>query len=138
MSQPNVLQAAAGVDPGASGLGKRVLIINDQQTVVIFLQDILGELGFEVCSASTGTEGMSLLQKYAFEGIILDLDMPMMDGISLLEHLKTLSHGVPVIVMSGDPTRTAMIKAIESGARDYLLKPISHEILKFKCLRLFT
>ena len=138
MSQPSVLQAAAGVDPDETGLGKRVLIINDQQTVLIFLHEILGELGFEVCSAMTGSEGMSLLQKFAFEGIILDLDMPRTDGISMLERLQTLSHAVPIIVMSGDPTRSAMIKAVEAGAKDYILKPITHEILKFKCLRLFT
>ena len=137
MVQSIVLRTDAGVEPHDSGLAKRILIVNDQQTVVIFLHEILEELGFAVCSASSGTEGMSLLQQYAFEGIILDLDMPLMDGITTLKRLRTLSNTVPIIVMSGDPTRSAMIKAIQAGAKDYLLKPISHEILKFKCLRLF-
>ncbi len=117
---------------------KRILVVDDQQSVVLFLQEILGQLGFEVFSASTGTEGIALLQKCGFEGVILDLDMPKMDGLTMLDRLRALTHPVPVIVMSGDPTRSAMIKAIKAGANDYLLKPISHEILKFKCLRLFT
>jgi DNA-binding response OmpR family regulator len=56
----------------------------------------------------------------------------------MLNQLRKQSKSVPVIVMSADPTQTAMIKAIEAGARDYLTKPISYEILKYKCLRLFA
>jgi DNA-binding response OmpR family regulator len=56
----------------------------------------------------------------------------------MLSHLRKRANDIPVIVMSADPTRTAMIKAIEAGARDYLTKPISNVILKYKCLRLFV
>ena len=81
---------------------------------------------------------MTLLQEHSFQGILLDLEMPVMDGLSMLSQLRSQSNAVPVIVMSADPTRTTMIKAIEAGARDYLTKPISYEILKYKCLRLFA
>lgn len=119
-------------------LSKRILIIDDQQSIVQLIQEILENLGFEVFTAANDAEGMARLQEDMFHGVLLDLDMAVVDGLQLLSQLRTQSRAVPVIVMSGDPTRSAMIKAIEAGARDYLLKPISPEILKFKCLRLFT
>jgi len=120
------------------GSGKRILIVDDQEAVLLFLQDRLEQLGFVVSSASNGTEGMRLLEEYSFDGVLLDLEMPVMNGLTMLSQLRKQSNDVPVIVMSADPTRTTMIKAIEAGARDYLTKPISNVILKYKCLRLFA
>lgn len=119
-------------------VGKRILIVDDQEDIHIFLRDRLEHLGFAVYSASNGAEALTLLQEHSFQGILLDLEMPVMDGLSMLSQLRKQSNAVPVIVMSADPTRTTMIKAIEAGARDYLTKPISHVILKYKCLRLFA
>jgi DNA-binding response OmpR family regulator len=120
------------------GSGKRILIVDDQEAVLLFLQDRLEQLGFVVSSASNGKEGMRLLQECSFAGVLLDLEMPVMDGLTMLSQLRKQTNDVPVIVMSADPTRTTMIKAIEAGARDYLTKPISNVILKYKCLRLFA
>jgi len=119
-------------------VGKRILIVDDQEAVLLFLQDRLEQLGFMVSTAANGKEGILLLQEHAFQGVILDLEMPVMDGLTMLSHLRKHTNDVPVIVMSADPTRTTMIKAIEAGARDYLTKPISDVILKYKCLRLFA
>lgn len=119
-------------------MGKRILIVDDHQDICLSLGDRLEELGFAVSMASNGMEGLARLQEDVFQGILLDLEMPVMDGLTMLNQLQTQSNTIPVIVMSGDPTRTAMIKAIESGARDYLTKPISDVILKYKCLRLFS
>ena len=121
-----------------STLGKRILIVDDHETVLVFLKDRLEQLGFEVYPATNGKEGMRLLQEESFQGVLLDLEMPVMDGLTMLSHLQKEANNIPVIVMSADPTRTAMIKAIEAGARDYLTKPISNVILKYKCLRLFA
>jgi DNA-binding response OmpR family regulator len=120
------------------GSGKRILIVDDQEAVLLFLQDRLEQLGFVVSSASNGKGGMRLLQECSFAGVLLDLEMPVMDGLTMLSQLRKQPNDVPVIVMSADPTRTTMIKAIEAGARDYLTKPISNVILKYKCLRLFA
>jgi len=118
--------------------GQRILIVDDQETILVFLRDRLEQLGFAIFTASNGAEALALIQKDSFQGILLDLEMPVMDGLSMLSQLRSQSNAVPVIVMSADPTRTTMIKAIEAGARDYLTKPISYEILKYKCLRLFA
>jgi len=119
-------------------VGKRILIVDDQEAVLVFLKDRLEQLGFMVSTAANGKEGMLLLKEHAFQGVLLDLEMPVMDGLTMLSQLQKLTIDVPVIVMSADPTRTTMIRAIEAGARDYLTKPISDVILKYKCLRLFA
>jgi DNA-binding response OmpR family regulator len=119
-------------------MGKRILIIDDQATIVLFLRDRLEKLGFEVETASNGLEGMEIFRTVTINGILLDLEMPVMDGLAMLGRLRQMATTVPVIAMSADPTRSTMIKAIESGAEDYLFKPISGDILKHKCLRLFS
>lgn len=118
-------------------MGKRILVVDDQETIILFLRDRLEKLGFEVATASNGLEGLEVLKAESITGILLDLEMPIMDGLTMLNRLRQRSATLPVIVMSADPTRSTMIKAIEGGARDYLFKPISDYILKHKCLRLF-
>lgn len=119
-------------------MGRRILIVDDQESIVVFLRDRLMKLGFEVTTASNGIEGLDLLRKESINGILLDLEMPVMDGLTMLNRLRHISPTTPVIAMSADPTRSTMIKAIEGGARDYLFKPISGDILRHKCLRLFS
>ncbi|MBA3612090.1 MAG: response regulator [Nitrospirales bacterium] len=119
-------------------MGKRILVVDDQETIILFLRDRLEKLGFEVTTASNGLQGLEVLKTESVNGILLDLEMPIMDGLTMLNQLRQRSATVPVIVMSADPTRSTMIKAIEGGAKDYLFKPISDYILKHKCLRLFT
>ncbi len=133
----NSLQAFQDTRVNSAG-GKRILIIDDQETVLIFLRDRLEKLGFVVSSALSGKEGKRLLQEHSFSGVLLDLEMPVMDGLAMLRELQKRSETIPVIIMSADPTHTAMVKAIDAGARDYLTKPISYVILKYKCLRLFA
>jgi DNA-binding response OmpR family regulator len=110
-------------------MGRRILIVDDQETIILFLRDRLEKLGYEVTTASNGLEGLEILKRESFTGILLDLEMPIMDGLTMLNRLRQKFSTVPVIVMSADPTRSTMIKAIEGGARDYLFKPISDYIL---------
>lgn len=117
---------------------QRILVVDDHEDIRLFLVDCLRGLGFLAYSASNGEEGLALLQEHSFSGILLDLEMPVMNGLMMLLQLQEESSDIPVIVMSADTTRSAMIKAIEAGANDFLTKPIAYEILKYKCLRLFT
>ena len=127
-----------GRTPTDNSGGKRILIVDDQETILVFLRDRLEQLGFAIFTASSAAETLELIRKDSFQGILLDLEMPGMDWLSMLSQLQKESNVAPVIVMSADPTSTAMLKAIEAGARDYLTKPISYEILKYKCLRVFA
>ena len=118
--------------------GKRILVLNDQETVLLFLKDRLEHFGFSVFLAKNIQESLTLLNTQTMHGLLLDFEMAGQEGMAIMETMKQFSQDLPVIVMSADPTQTAMRKAIEAGAADYLTKPISPVILKYKCLRLFS
>lgn len=121
-----------------SPLEKRILIVDDQQTLIFFLCEKLQQIGFRVSATSSAEEGINLFHNYPFCGILLDLEMPGINGRSMIHHLQELSTTIPVIVMSIDPTQKTRNQAIELGAKDYLEKPISFDILEFKCIRFFA
>lgn len=116
---------------------KRILIVDDDADVLLFLRDRLNALGFEVLTAANGKEGVEVLQHHTVNGVLLDLCMPVMGGLLMLEQLAQSSTLPPVIVMSPSEHRPEMQLAIIKGAMDYLLKPIAPDVLTDKCLRLF-
>lgn len=116
---------------------KRILIVDDDADVLLFLSDRLNALGFEVLTAANGKEGVEALQYHTVNGVLLDLYMPVMGGVLMLEQLRQFSRHPPVIVMSPIEHQSEMQLAISKGAMDYLIKPIAAGELTDKCLRLF-
>ena len=116
---------------------KCILIVDDDNDVLLFLGDCLNALGYEVLTATNGQEGLDILQQQSVDGILLDLNMPVMGGIPMLEKLGNTSLSLPVIVMSATGYRSELQQAILKGAMDFLIKPVVAEELTGKCLRLF-
>lgn len=116
---------------------KCILIVDDDADVLLFLRDRLKALGFEVLTAANGKEGVDALQQQTVDGVLLDLFMPVMGGILMLEQLAQSSTIPPVIVMSATENRSELQLAITKGAMDFLIKPIAPEKLTEKCMRLF-
>ena len=116
---------------------KRILVVDDDKDVLLFLGDRLNALGYDVLTAGNGTEGLETLQSQSVDGVLLDLNMPVMGGMTMLEKLRNLSPMPPVIVMSANDHRSELLKAILNGAIDFLIKPIAQEELVSKSLRLF-
>lgn len=118
-------------------MAKHLLIVDDQLDIVLFLKDRLEDYGYEISTAANGAEGLQIVETQPIDGIILDLEMPVMDGLTMLKHLRKRLLRPPVIVMSTDPTGSPMAEAIVNGAQDYLFKPIESETLINKCHQLF-
>jgi CheY-like chemotaxis protein len=116
---------------------KRILIIDDEEDVLLFLADRLKALGYEVLTATNGRDGLNLLNQHSVHGVLLDLHMPVMGGLAMLDHLEKWASIPPVIVMSATEYHSELQRAIEKGAKDILNKPIAQEELTGKCLRLF-
>jgi two-component system response regulator MprA len=116
---------------------KSILIIDDDADVLLFLGDRLNARGYDVLTAINGQEGLEVLQSQSVDGVLLDLHMPVMGGIALLEKLGTSSTTPPVIVMSATENRSELLQAILKGAMDFLIKPITQDELTSKCFRLF-
>jgi len=116
---------------------KCILIVDDDKDVLLFLEDRMNALGYDVLTAGNGQEGLDVLQSQSVNGILLDLDMPVMGGITMLEKLGSFSTFPPVIVMSANDHLSELQQAIIKGAMDFFIKPITQDELISKCLRLF-
>ena len=115
-----------------------ILVVDDDHDVCLMLIDRLLFLGFHAASASNGAEGLAMLEKGAVDGILLDIQMPVMDGLTMLDELHERYPTIPVIVISAEQNKKKLIQAMERGARDFLLKPIDVHLLAAKCHAIFS
>lgn len=100
----------------------RILIVDDEPQIRCFLRISLKSQGFVVSEASTGREGLMLVDSLLPDLVLLDLGLPDMDGQRVLNELRGTSQ-VPVIVLSVREQEAEKVKALDSGANDYVTKP---------------
>lgn len=114
---------------------KRILVVEDDSAISGLLSELLTDWGFEVLTASNGCEGLDVLNAKTVDAIFLDLEMPVMDGWTMLDELRWQGYQTPVIVMSGgiDPER--LRNMLQEGAQGFLVKPFTFESLKLQCQR---
>lgn len=105
---------------------KKILMIEDDENFANVIKKINEDMGFDTLIAKTGKEGLQFVQKYKFDGILLDLGLPDMSGIEVLRELKSIRElsTIPVHIISGID-KDASIK--ELGAIGYHQKPISEK-----------
>ena len=105
----------------------RILIVDDESSVLHTLTELLRDDGFEVSSASNGYEALKLIQRFTPDVVLLDIWLPGMDGIETLQALREVRTNVPVVIMSGHASIETAVKVTKLGAFDYLEKPLSSE-----------
>ena len=102
---------------------KKILIVDDQESMRSMLTDLLDMMGHETCTASGGAEALERLTAGAIDLVITDLNMPEMDGMELTKRIKTASPDMPVIVITGYGTFHTERQVLASGADGYIPKP---------------
>ena len=107
----------------------KVLIVDDEKSIRITLREFLVKEGYSVDTASDVREADQFLVQNEYDIIITDIIMPQTSGIELIEAIRGRSKSVQLIVMTGEPTVDTAVKAVRSGANDYLTKPINKETL---------
>jgi DNA-binding response OmpR family regulator len=106
----------------------RVLVVDDEQRIVNFLNSKLKASGYEVLTANNGIQGLEQAQAQEPDLIVLDLLMPKMDGLEMLKELRSFS-AVPVIILTAKGAEADRIKGLQLGADDYLPKPFNPDEL---------
>jgi DNA-binding NtrC family response regulator len=101
----------------------RVLFVDDERSLQEFMRSELPRLGHEVTVCADGRAALKVLEKSTFDAAILDLRMPGMTGIEVLQHLKQVSPDTEAIMMTGHASMETAIEAMRLGAFDYITKP---------------
>ncbi|HNI56525.1 MAG TPA: response regulator, partial [Elusimicrobiota bacterium] len=109
----------------------RILVIDDEANLPIFLKDFLEESGFEVSMCYTGKTAMRTALENPPDAIILDVDLPDIDGYSLCRSMRRTStlRTVPIVMLTALADQRNEIAGLKAGADDYLTKPIDTERL---------
>lgn len=113
---------------GESALARlrgRILLVEDNEINQEIGRQILQLLGLQVSLASTGVEALAELAAQEFDAVLMDLQMPEMDGLTATRKARILGHGLPIIAMTANALRSDREVCLASGMDDYLTKPIN-------------
>ncbi|MBI3233290.1 MAG: response regulator [Bacteroidetes bacterium] len=121
--------------------GKKVLIVEDNYINQILMVEIMKKWEADYLVSMNGLEALKELERAKFDIILMDLQMPVMDGYEATRNIRDLStnilnHYIPIIAVSADAYETTKIKALETGMNDYISKPFSHDGLFEKIVNL--
>jgi DNA-binding NtrC family response regulator len=102
---------------------RRILVVDDQESMRTLLQDMLEVIGYEVTLSEGGDQALSLVQSSNFDLVLSDLNMPGMDGAALLKAIKASLPELPVVIITGYGTFHTEKRVMKEGADGYISKP---------------
>ena len=109
---------------------ERILVVDDEEHVRILFSRVLQKEGYEVDCAASGSQAMEKLTSDSFDLVLTDLKMNGIDGLDLVKKGKTISRGLPFILLTGYGTAQTAASAAKEGADVFLMKPIDINELK--------
>lgn len=113
--------------PAAAELVCRVLIVDDEKAILDVLSMFLQRMGCAVDATTRGSTAITLAQKTSYDLIVLDLKMPEMDGLSVLQEIRKIDESASVIILTAYGAVKTAVEAMKLGAEEYMLKPLQLE-----------
>lgn len=107
----------------------RILLVEDDKNTAEILINALRSEGFTCDTTDTGEDAIQLTRLYQYDGIILDVMLPDMEGMELLRRLRSTKNQTPTIILSGLNGVSEKIRGLSAGADDYIEKPCNHKEL---------
>lgn len=101
----------------------KILIVDDEERFLSTTEKLLLKNGYEALTAQNGKEALEILGRHTVHVVILDVKMPIMDGIETLREIKKQFPLVEVIMLTGHASVESAVDGLKSGATDYLMKP---------------
>ena len=114
----------------------KIMVVDDEESIRIMLKRVLSSNQYEIEEAVNGREALQKIKKEKYSAILLDLKMPEMSGLQVIEKLKEMDINTPIIMMSAYGTIPEAVEAMKSGAMDYLVKPFDLDELRMTLNRL--
>ncbi len=103
----------------------RVLVVEDDQKISDFVAKGLRQAGFAVDQVADGEDGRDMARQNPYDALVVDIMLPGMDGLSLIESLRAAGVSTPVLILSARHTVDDKVKGFQTGGDDYLTKPFS-------------
>jgi DNA-binding response OmpR family regulator len=116
---------------------RRVLVVDDDAAILELVTTRLLLSGFKVFTARNGHEAMRRMSEVKVDAMVLDLNMPSMDGFQVLTRLGGMGRLPPTLVLTARHEAADVQRAVQLGARDYLAKPFKDQQLLMRVARLF-
>ncbi len=109
---------------------KPVLIVDDDPQMRIALNEAIQRMGYDTTVCENGMNALDKLRNANYSMVVTDMNMPRMDGLSLLKEIRSRIGNLPVLVITGFGTVDNAVQSMKEGAADYLQKPFSYDSLK--------
>ena len=103
---------------------KTVLVVDDDRALNHVLVELLRRAGFDVSSATDGAAAAKSVERQAFDVVLLDINLPKMNGLEVLQRIRALKHAPKVLVMTADETPETVLSAVKDQAYRYISKPL--------------
>jgi len=103
----------------------RVLVVEDDAKIASFIAKGLREAGFSVDVGSDGAEGLDLALSEVYSAAVVDIMLPELDGLSLIERVRAKNIHTPVLILSAKHSVDDRVKGLQAGGDDYMVKPFS-------------
>lgn len=107
----------------------KVLLVDDEEIMIKYLSRFLIKKGFDITTATNGSEALEKIKQQDFITVLLDVLMPGIDGIETLREIKKIKPMTEVIMLTGHASVQVAIKGMKLGAFDYLMKPFDRDEL---------
>jgi two-component system nitrogen regulation response regulator NtrX len=105
----------------------RILVIDDESAIRDSMRMILEYEGYEFLGASSGQDGLALIERESPDLVFLDIKMPGLDGLEVLPRIRAANESLPVVMISGHATVSTAVEATKLGAFDFIEKPLASE-----------
>ncbi|HUV09299.1 MAG TPA: response regulator transcription factor [Spirochaetia bacterium] len=103
----------------------RILVVEDDKKIASFIVNGLKQAGFAVDHVEDGEEGLYMAEQSLYDAMVVDIMLPRMDGLSLIESIRKKQIATPVLILSAKHTVDDKVKGFQTGGDDYLTKPFS-------------
>lgn len=108
---------------------KTILVAEDVESNYLLLNALIGKI-YHLVHAYNGKEAVELFQQISPNMILMDIKMPIMDGLEATQLIRQLSPDIPIVALTAFAFDNDRVRAIEAGCNDFLTKPISPSLLK--------
>ena len=108
---------------------KKILIVDDSVYQRQGLKKLLDENGYQVFEAEDAIDGIQLFRKIKPDVVVMDINMPVMEGTDAVRYIKKIDHDAVVVMFSTLDDEKSVMEAIKAGARDFITKPLQNKLM---------